>query len=364
MKIKEIIETIEEFAPISLQEGYDNCGLIIGNSETEVNGVLLALDCTEEVLEEAILKKINLVITHHPIVFAGLKKINGNNYIERVVIKAIKNNIAIYAAHTNTDNVLNGVNGLIAQKLGLNVEGVLEPQKNVLGKLVTFCPLEHAEKVRNALFNVGAGSIGNYNECSFNTEGIGTFKGNEFTTPFVGKPQERHHEQETRIETIFPQFLQEKIVAALLNSHPYEEVAYDIFKMENTHPFIGSGLIGRLDNEESEREFLEALKLKMNVNVIRYTALRNKPVKRVAICGGSGSFLLTKAIKARADVFISADFKYHQFFDAEGKIVIADIGHFESEQFTPEIFYKILIEKFPKFAVHLSTVNTNPINYL
>lgn len=364
MKVKVITDLMEGFAPLNLQEQYDNCGLITGSYEAEVTGVLLALDCTESVVDEAINKGLNMIITHHPIIFSGLKKINGKNYIERVIIKAIKNDVAIYAAHTNVDNVISGVNGLIAQKLGIKIEGTLAPRQNVLKKLVTFCPTAHAEKVRTAIFNAGAGSIGNYNECSFNTIGTGTFKANENAKPFVGEPLKQHLEQEVRIETIFPSYLKNKIISALLASHPYEEVAYDIYPIENTFSIIGSGVYGSLEIENTEEEFLMELKNKMNCKVIRHTMLRNKPIKKVAICGGSGSFLLENAINVGADVFVSADFKYHQFFDADGKIVIADIGHFESEQFTSELFYNILIENFPKFAVHLSTANTNPINYL
>jgi dinuclear metal center YbgI/SA1388 family protein len=364
MKVKEITNLIEEFAPITLQEQYDNCGLITGNYETEITGVLIALDCIESVVDEAIKKGLNMIVSHHPIIFSGIKKINGNNYIERVIIKAIKNDIAIYAAHTSLDNIASGVNGFIAQKLGVTIEGVLAPRKNIFKKLVTFCPTEHAEKVRKAIFSAGAGAIGNYNECSFNTNGIGTFNGNEHANPFVGVPNKQHTEPEVRIETIFPSYLKSKVILSLLESHPYEEVAYDIYPLENTFSNIGSGVFGSLEKEKTEEEFLIELKNKMNCKIIRHTSLRSKPVKKVAICGGSGSFLLENAINVEADIFVSADFKYHQFFDADGKIVIADIGHFESEQFTSELFYKILIKKFPKFAVHLSTVNTNPINYL
>ena len=364
MQIKDIIQVIEEFAPLQLQESYDNAGLIIGDFEQEVKGVLLCLDSTEEILDEALKKGCNVIIAHHPIVFSGLKKINGGNYIERVIIKAIKNNIAIYAAHTNIDNVMEGVNGKICDKLGLGQREILSPKSNYLKKLVTFCPLLQADAVRQALFVAGAGHIGKYDECSYNTEGTGTFRPSQGAAPFVGEVGKQQQEKEIKIETIFPAYLKSRILKALFTSHPYEEVAYDIIPVENKYQGSGSGIIAELGEEQSEVEFLKMVKERMKVSVIRHTSLLNKPIKKVAVCGGSGSFLLSRAIAAGADIFITSDFKYHQFFDAENKIIIADIGHYESEQFTIEIFYRLLIENFPKFAVSLSEINTNPINYL
>ncbi|MCO6499704.1 MAG: Nif3-like dinuclear metal center hexameric protein [Vicingus serpentipes] len=364
MKIKEITSVIEEFAPLAYQEGYDNAGLIVGSPENEVKGVLICLDSTEAVVDEAISKDCNLIIAHHPIVFSGLKKLNGKNYIERTVIKAIKNDIAIYAAHTNIDNVANGVSFKMAQKIGLINCKVIAPKVNLLNKVVTFCPEKEADKVRQAMFDAGAGSIGEYGECSFNTEGKGTFKAGENSTPFVGKKNERHLEAEVKIETIVVTHQVDQVVQALIQAHPYEEVAYDIYPLNNPINTIGSGLIGELPKEENEMDFLKRLKSDLKTDGIRYTSLRNKKIKKVALCGGSGSFLLNDAMKANADIFITGDFKYHQFFDAEDKIIIADVGHYESEQFTSELFYELLTEKITNFAVRLSEINTNPINYL
>ncbi|MDP1745034.1 MAG: Nif3-like dinuclear metal center hexameric protein, partial [Bacteroidota bacterium] len=321
-------------------------------------------DSTEAVIDEAIERGCNLVIAHQPIVLSGLKKFNGKNYEERVIIKAIRNNIAIYAAHTNLDNVHNGVNAKIAEKLGLVNCNVLVPQKNSLKKLVTFCPEAKAEEVRTALFNAGAGKIANYDECSFNTTGIGTFRAGAGSDPFVGEIGKQHHENEIRIETIYPQHIEGQLLKALFNAHPYEEVAYDLISLSNTHNRIGAGLVGELPEKTNEIDFLKRLKTIMKADSLRYTALRDKKVKNIAICGGSGSFLLGDAIKSGADVFVTADFKYHQFFDAENRIIIADIGHYESEQFTVELFYEILKKKFSTFAVLISTINTNPIKYL
>jgi dinuclear metal center YbgI/SA1388 family protein len=364
MLLKQITQYIESVAPLAFQESYDNAGLIIGHAETEISGALISLDITEEVLDEAIQKKLNLVVCHHPIVFSGLKKLNGKNYVERCVAKAIKNEIAIYAAHTNLDSVLGGVNSKICEKLELQHCRILDPMPNFLKKLVTFVPVAQAEKVRTALFEAGAGHIGNYDSCSFNLSGQGTFRGNDQTNPFVGEPNQLHTETEIRIETIFPKHIQSKVIQALLNAHPYEEVAYDIYPLDNNFSQAGIGMIGELASPMTETEFLKKLKETFGCQVIKHTKLLGKPIKKVAVCGGSGSSFLNKAIAQKADIFVSGDFKYHQFFDAEREIVIADIGHYESEQFTKEVFYELLTKKFPKFAVHLSATNTNPVNYL
>ncbi|MBW8685398.1 Nif3-like dinuclear metal center hexameric protein [Chitinophaga rhizophila] len=364
MKIRDITNAIAAFAPLQYQESYDNAGLLFGQADWELTGVLLTLDATEAVIDEAIEKKCNLVVAHHPIVFGGLKKINGNNYVERVVIKAIKNDIAIYAAHTNLDNVRSGVCDMMARRLNLQQCSVLAPKRELLRKLYTFVPHAEAEKVRSALFAAGAGHIGAYNECSYSVEGNGTFKAGEGTSPHVGVIGQRHMEPETKVEVIFPVYLEHAVVKALLGSHPYEEVAYDIVKLENAYAQVGSGLIGELDAPMEEAAFLQWVKQQFNTGCVRYTPLRGRPVKKVALCGGAGSFLLKKAIAAGADAYISADFKYHEFFDAENQIVIADVGHFESEQFTVELFYHILTEKFPNFAPLKSTIRTNPVNYL
>ena len=364
MLIQEIINSIETFAPLSLQESYDNSGLICGNTSAEAKGALLTLDCTEAIVDEAIKQKCNLIIAHHPIVFTGLKKITGRTYVERVLIKAIKNDIAIYAAHTNLDSVENGVNKMICDKLRLQNCRILAPKQGLLKKLITFCPVEKAEYVRTALFAAGAGHIGNYDECSFNSEGLGTFKANKGAQPYVGKIGKQQKESEQKIETILPAHLEKKVLKALVEAHPYEEVAYDIFPLTNLHKNIGSGMVGELKKGLSEKAFLDQLKKLMKTESIRYTNLLGKKVKKVAVCGGSGGFLLADAIAAGADVFVTADFKYHQFFDADNKLVIADIGHYESEQFTPQIFYNIISTNFPKFAVRLSKIRTNPINYL
>jgi len=364
MNVQSICNLIEDVAPLALQESYDNAGLIVGNSQMEVKGILVTIDVTEQVIDEALEKNCNLIISHHPLIFSGLKRLVGKNEVQRCVVKAIKNDIAIYAAHTNLDNVLQGVNGKMADKIGLINRHILQPKQNSLLKLITYVPQLHSYKLREALFEAGAGQIGNYDACSFNTIGIGTFKANEFADPFVGNVNELHSESETCIEVILPHYLKFKVMKALLQSHPYEEPAYDFIALQNTWNDVGAGIVGELPIEEDEMEFLKRIKTVFCCSAIRHTNLNGKKIKRVALCGGSGSQFLSDAINAEADVFITGDFKYHEFFDAENRIIIADIGHYESEQFTKDIFMEIISKKMPTFAVQISDIKTNPINYL
>ena len=363
IQIKEIISEIERIAPLSLQEEYDNAGLIIGSPDMECTSILLCIDVTEEVIHEAKAKGANLIISHHPLIFSALKKINGKNNVERSVIFALKNDIAIYAAHTNLDNIFEGVNHKIAEKLKLSDCKIISPIKKQLKKLVTFIPFSHFEQVSKAVFETGAGHIGNYDSCSYTTEGKGSFRALDGANPFVGERGSVHYENEIRFETIFPVHQQRKVIEALLQSHPYEEVAYDIYPLDNDFSMTGAGLIGRLEKSMDETAFLKLLKEVFRLQIIRHSAFTSKKIQKVAVCGGSGSFLLKAAIQPRADVFVSGDFKYHQFFDAEMNLLIADIGHFESEQYTNELFFDILTKKFSTFAIHFSEVKTNPVYY-
>jgi dinuclear metal center YbgI/SA1388 family protein len=364
MKLSEIIASLETLAPPALQEGYDNSGLLVGSSNMEITGAIVCLDSTQEVIEEAIRRKCNLVIAHHPIIFSGLKKLNGKNYIERSVMLAIKNDIAIYAIHTNLDNVHVGVNSKIAEKLGLIKTTILDPKTNLLQKLVVYAPKDNAEKVRQAMFNAGAGHIGHYDQCSFNSDGTGTFRPGIHSNPQVGSIGHVNFENETKIEVIAPNWLINNTINAVKEVHTYEEVAYDVVNLENALQTTGSGMLGYLPQPMDSLDFLKHLKSTMKAGVIKHTALVKPTVHKIAICGGSGSFLLPQSIKAQADVLVTADFKYHQFFDAEDKIIIADIGHFESEQFTIQLLVDWLKLKFPTFASHFTEVNTNPVSYL
>lgn len=364
MKLKQIASLLEREAPLLYQESYDNSGLQVGDPSMEVHAALVTLDVTEAVVNEAIESGCNLIVSHHPLIFGGLTSLTGRNAVERIIRKAIKSEIAIYAAHTNLDAVPHGVNGMIAEKIGLRKTRILEPVAGKLKKLVVFVPSDHAEKVRESIFSAGAGVIGNYDSCSYNLEGTGTFRGGEGTDPFVGNTGELHQEPEVRVETIFPDHEKGRIITAMLQAHPYEEVAYDVYPLENKYPGAGAGMIGELEESMEEKEFLSLLKETFGSGCIRHSGLIGKPIRKVALCGGAGSQLLRTAIDAGANVFVSGDFKYHQFFDADGKIVIADIGHYESEQFTRDLIYDLILKNFPKFAVRLSAINTNPIKYL
>lgn len=364
MKIKDITDYLETIAPLAYQENYDNCGLIVGDKNNNLKKILVTLDVTEDVVDEAISEKCQLIVAHHPIIFSGLKKLNGKNYVERVVIKAIKNNIAIYAIHTNYDNVFAGVNAEICNRLSLKNCQILSPKKQLLKKLYTFVPVKHYNEVSQAVFNAGAGYIGNYSETSFSVLGNGTFKGNEFAKPAIGKKLVREEVEEIKFETIFPSFMESKVVAALIKAHPYEEVAFDVVSLENEYQQVGSGMIGNLAKPVNELTFLKQLKKLLRTDCVRYTPLRNKPIQKVAVCGGAGRFLLNNVIAAGADIFVTGDFKYHDFFDADGKIIVADVGHYESEQFTKDLLCKQLSEKFPIIATRISSINTNPVKYL
>lgn len=363
MKLRELLEVFEQYAPASLQETYDNSGLQIGSPDQEMNRGLICLDVTPAIVEEAISKDCDLILSHHPLIFKGLKKITGGHFTERVIIEAIRNNIAIVSMHTNLDNIDRGVNFMLGKKLGLKNLSILQGRKGLLRKLVTFCPHAHAEEVRAAIFRAGAGHIGEYDCCSYNVEGQGTFRAGAGTRPFVGKQDELHTEPEVRIETILPAYLEGRVVEAMKKSHPYEEVAYDIYPLENVFERTGSGMVGELEIPLSENDFLEKLKKDLKIPCLRHTDFSGKAIKRVAFCGGSGSFLMDQARRAGADVFVTGDLKYHQFFEADERLLLVDAGHYETEQFTKELLYDIVNKNFSNFALQISGLNTNPVQY-
>lgn len=364
MKIQELLHFLETKAPGILQENYDNSGLIVGSSQQEITGVMVCLDSTEEVIDEAIWKNCNVVVAHHPIIFSGLKKITGKNYIERTIIKAIKNDIAIIACHTNLDHVHDGVNKQMCDKLGLMDTRVLQAKGGMLQKLIVYVPLSHLEAVESALFKAGAGQIGEYSECSFVTDGVGSFKPSANATPAVGSQNIREIAPEKRLEVLVPVWKTHEVLHAMHQAHLYEEVAYELIPLQNNHQQVGSGMWGRLEKAMPVQDFLMHLKSTFNAGCVRYTPPHKEYIETVAVCGGSGSFLLDHAIREKADIFVTSDFKYHQFFDANHRIIIADIGHFETEQYTIDLLIDWFAEKFPTFATHKTGVVTNPINYL
>lgn len=363
MLIREIIHCLEHVAPLSYQESYDNAGLITGSPQWTCTGILISLDATEAIVEEAMARGCNLVVSHHPIVFGGLKKITGKNYVEQTVIKAIKNDIALYAIHTNLDNVLDGVNGKIADLFHLSQRQLLLPKNGLLRKLLVFVPETHEQQVLQALFAAGAGHIGAYSECSFSSPGTGTFLPGDDTRPFVGKPGTRASVAEKKLELIYPQPLEAAVIQALRQSHPYEEPAFDLVALQNEFDRVGSGMVGLLPEALPEKAFLDRVKSVFGVPVLRHSPLTGKPIQKVAVCGGAGSFLINKALGVGADAYITADLKYHEFFDANGRLLLVDPGHFESEAGTIDLLYEILAGKFPTFAVFKTGQRTNPVNY-
>jgi dinuclear metal center YbgI/SA1388 family protein len=364
MKIKDIIKVLEQMAPLAYAEDFDNVGLLVGDQNEEAKGVLICHDALESVIDEAVVKNCNLVVCFHPILFSGLKKITGKNYVERSIIKAIKNDIAIYAVHTALDNHQQGVNKIFCDALGLKNTRILIPKQQFIKKLITYTVPENADEVRHALFKAGAGNIGNYENCSFNSMGTGTYKGNEDSNPVIGTKGELTITNEIRIEVTFEKHLEQKILKALFSSHIYEEVAYEIYDLHNAHQHIGLGMTGELEHAMDEKDFLIFVKQKMQAEGIRHSAFLNKKIKKIAVLGGAGSFAIPHAIRAGVDVFLTADLKYHQFYEAENQMLLADIGHFESERYTKNYIVDYLTKKIPNFACILSEENTNPVKYL
>lgn len=363
MKIHELLAFFANWAPISYQENYDNSQLICGDASASINKVLVCLDCTEDIVDEAIQSGANLIVAHHPIIFKGLKKLTGSNYVERTLIKAIKNDIAIYALHTNLDNVDSGVNKEICNRIGLSNTRILAPKSQLLSKISVYVPINHVEIVSNAMFDAGAGKIGKYDMASFKSTGMGSFRPLDGAQPHIGSANNYEEVSECKLDMLVEKHLLNAVISSMIHAHPYEEVAYDVFDLQNTHPYVGSGMIGTLDSTLTLEEFLDTLKSKFGLKSIKYTGDLNRKVQSVAVCGGSGIFLLQDAIRQKADVFVSSDVKYHEFFDAENKLSIIDMGHYESEQFTIDLIVRKIQALFDGLPVQATKISTNPVNY-
>jgi dinuclear metal center YbgI/SA1388 family protein len=370
MQVKDVLSILNEMAPRNYAEDFDNTGLLVGQLNAKITGIMITLDTLETVVDEALENDCNLIVSFHPIIFSGLKKLTGNSYIERVVMKAIKQDVHIIAVHTALDNAWNGVNAKICEKLHLKNRAVLIPQKGTIKKLTTFVPVQQANEVRTALFEAGAGSIGNYSNCSFNILGKGSFQGNDESNPTVGNKGQTHFEEEMQLGVTFPKHLEQKVTKALFASHPYEEVAYEITTLENNNQHIGMGMVGELASKMDGEAFISYIKRHMDITCVRHSRNLEKPIAKVAVLGGSGSFAIEAAKAAGADAYVTADLKYHDFFKAEDRILLCDVGHYESEQYTKELLHDALTKKITNFApalpasrVLLSKINTNPISY-
>jgi len=364
ISVREITQALETVAPPSLQESYDNSGLIVGSPNDAVEKALLSLDCTPAIVEEAIREGCDMIIAHHPIVFKGLKKFNGKNYVEKAVMLAIKHDVALYACHTNLDNVLHkGVNAKIAEKLGLTHTRIMSPKGGQLLKLGVHVPEDYLSEVEAAMFQHGAGNIGNYSDCGFSWDGRGTFTPNNASKPFIGSANESTVGLEKRIEVLVPEYCLSSVLGAMKEAHPYEEVAYDVVQLKNDWQEVGSGIIGELPSSVSMDDFIQLLKTKMELNFFKGTKSNRTEIKKVGICGGAGSFLIPQAMASGCDAYITSDVKYHEFFDTEGGMFLCDIGHYESEKFTIPLFKEILSEKIPNFATIFAQTDTNPVQY-
>ncbi|WP_400190758.1 Nif3-like dinuclear metal center hexameric protein [Hymenobacter sp. B81] len=358
-----LARALEEWAPLPYQESYDNAGLQCGDPTMLVQGVLIALDCTPAVIDEAVRRGCNVVVVHHPVIFQPLKRLTGATEVERTIMRALRYEVAVYAAHTNLDNVRHGVSRHLAEKLGLSQLRVLDPKPGLLGKLITYVPPAHAEAVLQALYAAGAGQVGDYHDCSFRLAGTGTFTPGPGTSPAIGRPNQPETVAEQRVEVLLPLHRQAAALRALRQAHPYEEVAYELIKLENQHQEVGSGMIGELAEALPVAEFLARLRQRLGVPVVKHTAFAG-PIRKVAVCGGAGSFLTRKAVAAGADAYVTGDIKYHEFFAPEGRLLLCDVGHYESEQYTGELFQALLTEKFSRtFAVLLAETPTNPVRY-
>ena len=363
MIVQELLKTLEQWAPTAYAEDFDNVGLLIGNSQSKCSGVMITLDCTEAVINEAIADNCNVIISFHPILFSGLKKITGANYVERVAIKAIEHKISIIALHTRLDNHPDGVSNILCKRLKIKKSQVLIPKKDNLKKLVVYVPENYTEAILESLHKAGAGNLENYKECSFLLEGTGRFMGIDKSNPHIGKPSEKISLKEIQINVVFESHLYHDIQKALREAHPYETIAYEVYSLINSFSEVGMGRIGSLKKEMDLSSFLNFVKKQLNSKVIRHSPPTNKLIKKVAVLGGSGSFAIEDAKRQGADAFITADLKYHQFYQGEKSLLLVDVGHYESEQYIKNLIFDYLTEKLPSFAFVLSRTKTNPVNY-
>jgi len=350
MKIKEVILHLERKFPLYWQEEYDNCGVQCGDKEQEITGALVCFNFSEKAIEEAIARNANLIISHHPLIFKGLQKIEPTSPTGRMIFKAIQHKLVLYSMHTNIDNGIEGGNWLFAKKLGLKELKVLAPKEALFRKLVFYAPNGEEVPIIDALFTAGCGAVGNYINCSFRAEGKGTFQPLKSANPFIGQADVTEMVDEVRVEMIFPKAIQQKVIKTLYRHHPYEEPAFDIFALENSISQIGLGSIGTLPQSMRAEYFFDVMKKELNIEYFRISGKTDRTIQKVAVCGGSGSSFIRTAFAAGADIFITGDVKYHDFFSVDNQMIIADIGHFEGESFIKEIIYNELKENFSNFA--------------
>lgn len=368
MLIKEIIDAIESIAPLPLQEEWDNCGVQVGPTDNECTGVMVCVDCTPVVVEEAIAMNCNLIVSHHPLIFGGIKQLTGKTEAERCVINAVTAGLTIYSSHTALDNSPNGISHRMASLLGLEDVDVLVPREADQLKLVAYVPVSKLDDVRLALFDAGAGAIGNYDFCSFATDGRGSFRALDGANPYVGEVSQLHFEDESRLEVLLPRWKRRDVELALRQVHPYEEPAYEFSEVVAASRPAGSGCVGHLPQPMTVAQLALFAKERFGCQAVRLSCYHGDPmvhtVRRVAVCGGAGGSFIGAVKRSGADAYITADLRYHDFVDYGKRLALIDVGHFNSEQCAKEIFYQLICEKFPNFAVHTSKNEKNPIQYL
>ena len=363
MTISEFIRQLSTKIRFSYAEDFDNVGLLCGRPEQELRGVLVCHDALESVVQEAIEKGCNCIVAFHPIIFSGLKSITGKSYVERAVMLALENKIAIIAVHTAWDNDFYGVNHGIAKALGLRHLQVLIPKKDALSQLRFFVPVEAAEQVRSAIFATGAGTIGQYADCSFNIHGTGTFLPLEKASPAYGEVGTWEQVSEMEVQILVENWQLPAAIQAMKDAHPYEEVAYYVTSLRNENHHAGLGQFGLLDEEMSAQEFLSECRAVFDVPVIRTSSHFTGRIRKVAVLGGSGASGISAAKKLGCDAYVSSDFKYHDFFQGDENFLLADVGHFESERFVSQQLADVISNILPTFAVLKSETKTNPVNY-
>ena len=359
MIIEELTTFIEDKFPLSQQESYDNCGLIVGDPKKTVKKVLLALDCTEQVIKEAKLKKADVIITHHPLMFSSINKLTANDYEGSLIIKLIKSDIALYAVHTNLDNSINGINKYLALKLGLKNLQILVGKEKTFKKIITFVPKAYSQKVITALSAAKAGNIGLYSHCAFVTEGSGCFKPEKGAKPFLGELSKINQVEEVKLEMVFASENQKMIENSLKKAHPYEQPAFDIIELANPNPDIGAGIYGDLPAQINTAEFLKLVKTKLNLSYIRQSNSAKKFISKVAICSGAGFFVFEQAKRLNVDALVTSEIKHHEFLAAENNILLCDIDHHEGEIAAVNILDQIL-QKLENIDTLISKHNLSP----
>lgn len=363
LPLKTLLAGLEQWVPFVWQENYDNAGLILGDPNQQIRKALVCFDVTPEVVDEAVRNEADLILSHHPAIFKGIKRINPASRLGYMLKQSLCHDIAWCALHTNLDNTLSGVNSWLCEHLGLQEVRPLVPLQGIYGKLQVYVPEAYAEKLRQALAEAGCGAGTKYDTCSYTSRGEGRFRAGSQAHPFTGRIGELHCEAECKIECLYPLHKTRQVLDVLRTNHPYEEPAFDLLPLQNEAVEQGAGAIGILPETMQERELLDKLKELTGVHCIRHSGFQGRRIKKIALCGGSGGSFIANACGQKADVYITGDLKYHDFTDTEPGTWLVDIGHFESEKFAMELIFRFIRKNFPNFAVSISEQAKNPVSF-